>query len=223
MPLALAASSGAIFRYGLLVILWGLSIAAAYWDLKRHLSPPAEMLAWLAVVVLLPGLGLAAYLLFRFFGWVFPLAPGGARSAKRRVTQLRQQLRQAPAGAPGRTGTILATDLVQETVADRRLLRPLALKLVVVDGPHAGQEFALDALPARLGRGGEAALRLDRDLGVSRQHAEIYRQDGLLRIRDLGSSHGVSVNGIAVHDQALQPGDKIQVGLSTLLVKEAAA
>ena len=219
MPLAVAASSGQIVKVGLLVVLWGLSIAAAYWDLKRHVSPPAEMLAWLAVVALLPGLGLVAYLLYRFFGWAFPLGPGGGRPARRRVTELRQ----APAGAPGRTGTILAADLVQETVADRRLLRAPPLKLVVVEGPHAGQEFALDALPARLGRGGEAALRLDRDLGVSRQHAELYRQDGLLRIRDLGSSHGLLVNGVAVHDRALEPGDKVQVGLSTLLVQEAAA
>jgi len=45
----------------------------------------------------------------------------------------------------------------------------------------------------------------------------------VLRIRDLGSSHGLSVNGVAVHDQALAPGDKIQVGLSTLVVKESAA
>jgi hypothetical protein len=220
MPLALAASSGQIVKYGLLVVVWGLSIAAVYWDLKRQWLPRAEMLAWLAIVALLPGAGLAAYLLFRLFGRLFPLAPSGAPpgSAKKRVTQLRQ----APAGAPGRTGTILAADLVQETVADRRLLRSLVFTLAVIAGPHAGQEFSLDALPARLGRGGEAALRLDRDLGVSRQHAEIYRQDGILRIRDLESSHGVSVNGVPVHDQALEPGDKIQVGLSTLLVKEAA-
>jgi hypothetical protein len=218
MPLALAASSGPIVKVGLLVVLWGLSIAAVYWDLNRQAPSRAERLAWLAAVVLLPGAGLVAYLLFRFFGRAFPLAPGSPRSAKRRVTQLRQ----APAGAPGRTGTILAADLVQETVADRRRL-PQRFKLAVTDGPHAGQEFVLDALPARLGRGGEAALRLDRDLGVSRQHAEIYRQDGLLRIRDLESSHGVLVNGVAVHDKALEPGDKIQVGLSTLVVKEAAA
>jgi len=214
-------TNGQIVQYGLLVALWALSIAIAYWDLKRQILPSAEVLAWLAVVALVPGLGLLAYLLFRLMGHAFPLAssgtPGGR--AKRRVTQLRQ----APAGAPGRTGTVLAADMVQETVADRRLVRPAAFTLAVVDGPHAGQEFPLDVLPARLGRGGEAGVRLDRDLGVSRQHAELYQQEGVLRIRDLGSSHGLSVNGVAVHDQALAPGDKIQVGLSTLVVKESAA
>jgi Inner membrane component of T3SS, cytoplasmic domain len=221
MPLALAASSGQIVKYSLLVVLWGLSVAAAYWDLKRQFLPRAEMLAWLAVVALLPGLGLAAYLLFRLFSRAFPLASTGALSgtAKRRVTQLRQ----APAGAPGRTGTILAADLVQETVADRRLVASLGLMLAVVAGPHTGQEFSLALLPARLGRGPEAALRLDRDLGVSRQHAEIYRQDGIVRIRDLGSSHGLSVNGVVVHDKAIEPGDKIELGLSALVVKEDGA
>jgi Inner membrane component of T3SS, cytoplasmic domain len=219
MPLALAASSGQIVKYSLLVVVWGLSIAAVYWDLNRQGCPRRQMLGWLALVTLLPGLGLAVYLLSRLFNQVFPLTLGGAPAGtpKHRVTQLRA----APAGAV-RTGTILAADLVKETIADRQAVRLKALTLAVVAGPHAGQEFSLDALPARLGRGGEAALRLDRDLGVSRQHAEIYRQDGTLRIRDLESSHGVSVNGVPVHDKALEPGDKIQVGLSTLLVKEAA-
>ncbi len=203
-----------------MVVLWGVSIGAVYWDLKRRFLPRQQMLAWLAIVGLLPGVGLAVYLLSRLIGWAFPLPANGAPpgTAKNRVTQLKR----APAGA-FRTGTIAASDLVKETITDRRAVQLRTLTLAVVAGPHTGQEFLVEALPARIGRGGEAALRLDRDLGVSRQHAELYRQDGTLRIRDLDSSHGLSVNGVAVHDQALEPGDKIELGLSTLMVKEGSA
>jgi hypothetical protein len=220
VPPELSKSSGLIAELGLLVVLWGLSIAAVYWDLKRRFLPRGESLAWLALVGLVPGLGLAAYLLSRLFGRAFPLPPAGAPAgtAKKRVTQLRR----APEGAV-RTGTIVAAELVQETIADRGLVRPRGVMLAVVAGPHTGQEFLIEVLPARLGRGSEATLRLDRDVGVSRQHAEIYRQDGILRLRDLGSTHGTSVNGVAVHDKALEPGDKIEVGLSALIVREAGA
>jgi hypothetical protein len=216
LPPELSKSSSLIAEIGLLVVLWGLSIGAVYWDLKRQSLPRGEKLAWLALVSLVPGVGLAAYLLSRLFSRAFPLPPAG--TAKRRVTELRR----APEGAV-RTGTIVAAELVQETIADRHLVEPMGVMLAVVAGPHTGQEFLIEVLPARLGRGSEAALRLDRDAGVSRQHAEIYRQDGILRIRDLGSTHGTSVNDVAIHDKAIEPGDKIEVGLSALIVREAGA
>jgi S-DNA-T family DNA segregation ATPase FtsK/SpoIIIE len=217
MPPELSRASGLLAELGLLVALWGFSVGMAYWDLKGQSLPRGEKVAWLALVALLPGLGLAAYLLSRLFGRAFPLAPNGAPlgPAKRRVTQLRP----APGGVP-RTGTIVAAALVQETISDRRLLQSVSVTLAVVAGPDAGRDFLVEVFPARLGRGSEAAVRLDGDLGVSRLHAEIYRQDGTLRIRDLDSSHGTSVNGVPVHDKALEPGDKIQVGLSTLILKE---
>ncbi len=207
-------SLGLVIELCLLFVLWGLSLAATYWDLERHHNPRGETLAWLVLVAVLPGLGLAAYLLSRLFASTFPLPPtAGLGRAVRRVTQLRPQ----PARL-GRTGTIAATDLVQPTIADRKQIGLAAVSLVAVAGPHTGQEFLLEVLPARLGRGGEAALRLDRDLGVSRQHAEIYRQDGALHVRDLGSTHGTCVNGLSVTDQVLQPGDRIEVGHSALQV-----
>jgi hypothetical protein len=180
--------------------------------------PRGEKLAWLALVILVPDLGFLAYLLSRLFGRLFPVASAGGPpgAVRRRVTQLRPE----PAGA-ARTGTIAAADLVQATIADRRLARTKGIMLAAVAGPHAGQEFAVDVLPARLGRGSEATVRLDRDLGVSRLHAEIYRQDGALRLRDLRSSHGTRINGVSIHDKTLEPGDRIELGLSALLVKES--
>jgi hypothetical protein len=199
----------------LLLLLWGLSIAVAYRDLERHRRPRGETLAWLALVALLPGLGLAAYLLSRLFDRSFPLPATDAlgRAGRRRVTQLRPE----PAG-PERSGTVAAAALIEPTLADRRQIETAGIALLAVAGPHTGQEFSLETLPARLGRGGDVDLRLDRDLGVSRQHAEIYRADGALHLRDLSSTHGTAVNGVAVSDRVLQAGDRIEVGYSTLLV-----
>ena len=237
MPPELSRASGLIGSLCLSVLLWGLSIGVVYWDLKRRALPRAQEIAWLALAALLPGLGLLAYLFSKLLNKGFPVPYTGAfpDSSKRRATLLKQ----APSAAP-RTGTISASDLVKDTVYKRphvaadaippsvaapAAVVPIAsvsvpVKLSAVAGPHAGQEFLVEALPARIGRGGEASLRLDLDLGVSRQHAEFYRQDTALRIRDLTSVHGTSVNGVSIHDKALAIGDKIEVGLSTLVVKD---
>src|SRR5690606_25480146 len=93
------------------------------------------------------------------------------------------------------------------------------LVLAVLEGPHAGQAFTVQGLPARIGRGPEADVRLDADLGVSRRHAELYRQAGVLRVRDTNSAHGTSVNGFTIDDKGLSPGDRIRVGHSLLQVQ----
>ncbi len=199
-------------------LIWLGSIAAVYWDLNRRGLPRPEQIAWLALAAVVPIVGLLAYLLFKALGLAFPLPSdsSSAGSVKKRVTLLRP----APAAAP-RTGTIAASDLVRETVLERPAPPPPGVRLAVLAGPHAGQELAAQTLPARLGRGAGVLLRLDQDQGVSREHAEIYWQAGGWRIRDLGSTHGTSVNGQTTQDAPLKAGDKITVGMSTLVVKEA--
>jgi hypothetical protein len=198
-------------------LIWLASIAAVYVDLRHRQLPRPEQIAWLALTAIVPGLGLLAYLLFKALGLAFPLpSDSAAGTVKRRVTMLRP----APAAAP-RTGTIAASDLVRETVLERPVAPPPGVRLAVTGGPHAGQELAAQTLPARLGRGADVLLRLDRDQGVSREHAEIYWKSGAMRIRDLGSTHGTSVNGKSIQDAPLSSGDKIEIGLSTLVVKEA--
>jgi len=87
-------------------------------------------------------------------------------------------------------------------------------------GPLEGQQFVLKSLPVRIGRGTEVGVALDADLNISRQHAEIYEWNGMLRIRDLGSMHGTLINGIAVKDQSLIPGDRITLGGTILILRE---
>ena len=49
---------------------------------------------------------------------------------------------------------------------------------------------------------------------ISREHAELVRQEDEVRIRDRGSRFGTFVNGERVSEQALRPGDVIRLGQS---------
>lgn len=83
-------------------------------------------------------------------------------------------------------------------------------------GPEDGKELAVRQLPLTIGRGEEVDLTIV-DRWVSRRHCEIFEQDGDLALRDLGSRHGTLVNGEAVMHAVIKPGDKISLGLTTLI------
>jgi pSer/pThr/pTyr-binding forkhead associated (FHA) protein len=85
---------------------------------------------------------------------------------------------------------------------------------VIVDS-----EFPLDKLPLVIGRSLEATLRVG-DRWASRCHCEIAERDGLLVVRDLGSTHGTFLNGLSVTESTLTADDKLTVGLTTFLVRD---
>jgi hypothetical protein len=204
-------------------LLWAATVAFTFWDLHRRGVRGGETLAWLAVVGLAPLLGFAAYALYRALALLRPASRTPPRQPARRETALKR-----PAAGPGRSSTLLASDVAMHTIADARQAEALDVKwrgakgyaLVVSAGPDQGQEFFIRHFPAQIGRGAGAAIRLEGDLGVSRKQAELYVQMGSLRIRDLHSTHGTQVNRRPIVDQALAPGDEIQVGRSTLVVAE---
>jgi hypothetical protein len=67
-----------------------------------------------------------------------------------------------------------------------------------------------------IGRASTADIRLD-DTGVSRQHAEVRREGDDVIVVDLGSTNGTTVNGRTVERARLAPGDRIEVGRTTLV------
>ncbi len=71
---------------------------------------------------------------------------------------------------------------------------PGAASLVVVDPNGRRARVPLTPLPFRMGRAPDSQLVL-RDSRVSRNHAQIVRADGHYVLEDLGSLHGVWVNG----------------------------
>jgi predicted component of type VI protein secretion system len=89
-------------------------------------------------------------------------------------------------------------------------------RLVVVGGDAQPAEIHL-RLPVVVGRGRQADLVVPHPF-VSRVHCEIFRNEGKLSVRDLGSLNGTYVNQTRVSEQSLQPGDLLSLGSITFRV-----
>src|SRR5437899_12771222 len=80
-------------------------------------------------------------------------------------------------------------------------------QLIPLDGTPAfdiGKDLTL------VGRKEECDLRLDHK-SVSKMHCVIVKTDGLLLLRDLGSTNGTRVNGQRVRRAALLPNDQLNI------------
>jgi transcriptional regulator with GAF, ATPase, and Fis domain len=82
--------------------------------------------------------------------------------------------------------------------------------------------FLLGKEPVVLGRDPSASLILP-VTAVSRRHAEIRRDGGSYRVRDLGSRNGTLVNGHPITDAELEPLDELRIGDAILKFVEAGA
>src|SRR5271166_2647734 len=69
-----------------------------------------------------------------------------------------------------------------------------------------------------IGRQEECDLRLDHK-SVSKMHCVIVKTDGLLLLRDLGSTNGTRVNGQRVRRAALLPNDTLSIANMKYTVK----
>jgi pSer/pThr/pTyr-binding forkhead associated (FHA) protein len=80
-------------------------------------------------------------------------------------------------------------------------------ELLPVDG---GTPIAITKDLVIVGRKPECDLRLDHK-SVSKMHCVIVKTDGLLLVRDLGSTNGTRVNGQRVRRAALLPNDQLSI------------
>lgn len=78
-----------------------------------------------------------------------------------------------------------------------------------------GRTYPLSIGSTVIGRGDQANLRLP-DVGISRRHARLDFDGAQVVLTDLGSTNGTMVNGQRVSAVALNPGDMIQIGTTTL-------
>src|ERR1700739_475064 len=69
-----------------------------------------------------------------------------------------------------------------------------------------------------VGRKEDCDLRLDHK-SISKQHCVIVKADGLLLIRDLGSTNGTRVNGQRIRRAALLPNDTLAVATRRFQVR----
>jgi transcriptional regulator of acetoin/glycerol metabolism len=69
----------------------------------------------------------------------------------------------------------------------------------------------LDRPELVIGRGSDVAIVLNSD-GVSRRHAELYRDGPIYALRDLGSTNGTYLNGKRIQHAAIANGDVLRFG-----------
>jgi pSer/pThr/pTyr-binding forkhead associated (FHA) protein len=84
-----------------------------------------------------------------------------------------------------------------------------------------GAQSPLNDRTIVIGRRQSCDILLDTD-SVSSTHAIIFECDGKRFVRDLGSRTGTIVNGTKIHQRALELGDKVQIGETTLRYLPAA-
>ena len=85
-------------------------------------------------------------------------------------------------------------------------------------GQHHGRAYTLSQ-PCLVGRLAAAAIRID-EPGFAERHAQLERRGDLVMLRDLGSSAGSMVNGVAVRDALLAAGDQVAFGSQHRFVLE---
>lgn len=92
------------------------------------------------------------------------------------------------------------------------------IRIQIFEGDSLVREEVFTSTPIRIGKAGQAHLRLT-DPAVSRQHAVIdYLENGEVRITDSQSTAGTYVQGRKVTQTALQPGNEIVVGSTRLVI-----
>jgi pSer/pThr/pTyr-binding forkhead associated (FHA) protein len=89
------------------------------------------------------------------------------------------------------------------------------ITLLVIEGHGVGSEHVLDQPSFTLGRGPAVDLVFADD-SMSKQHAAIELGGEGYRIRDMGSTNGVRINGAPALAADLKHGDRIQMGEHTL-------
>jgi len=101
-------------------------------------------------------------------------------------------------------------------------LKLKGFRLIIVEGKDRGREVTAKRGVIRVGTAADNDLVLSDD-AVSRQHVELRLSSDAVRIVDLGSTNGTTVDGVRVNDAILAPGSLIRVGdtaLRALTVEE---
>jgi len=83
--------------------------------------------------------------------------------------------------------------------------------ILYASGPLAGSEIALEREQIRLGRGTGVDVLVD-DASISHEHAALELTATGYRIRDLGSTNGIHLNGAKVSAAELKHGDRLVLG-----------
>ena len=92
--------------------------------------------------------------------------------------------------------------------------------VAIVEGANEGESVSLDEAPILIGRGSDAAIRLDDDY-VSTRHARIATSGDQWFVEDLGSTNGTYIGSHRLtQPTTLQLGSKVRIGKTTLELRK---
>lgn len=92
--------------------------------------------------------------------------------------------------------------------------------VAVVEGANAGERAELDQAPILIGRGPDAAIRLDDDY-VSTRHARIAASGDQWFVEDLGSTNGTYVGSARItQPTTLALGTQVRIGKTILELRK---
>jgi pSer/pThr/pTyr-binding forkhead associated (FHA) protein len=92
--------------------------------------------------------------------------------------------------------------------------------VAILEGANSGENISLDDAPLLIGRGSDAAIRLDDDY-VSTRHARIAASGDQWFIEDLGSTNGTYLGSQRLTQPAtLQLGSQVRIGKTTLELRK---
>ena len=92
--------------------------------------------------------------------------------------------------------------------------------VLVVEGSNSGQRADLDAAPILIGRGTDAAIRLDDDY-VSTRHARIAASGDQWFVEDLGSTNGTYIGTVRItQPTTITLGTQVRIGKTILELRK---
>ena len=92
--------------------------------------------------------------------------------------------------------------------------------VLVVDGANKGERADLSAAPILIGRGNDAAIRLDDDY-VSTRHARIASSGDQWFVEDLGSTNGTYIGSVRINQPtAIAVGTRVRIGKTILELRK---
>lgn len=137
---------------------------------------------------------------------VEPVSENAAQSGDKNVFDFPvQQAAESPVENPISSGNLALKDKT-DTVG-----KPLVAKIVMIEGPRAGEEIPLQSFELSFGRSSKADVVIA-DTKLSRVHAKIIRFGTGYRVIDSNSHNGTRVNGVRILEHPLSSYDVIELG-----------
>ncbi|WP_139979742.1 FHA domain-containing protein FhaB/FipA [Nocardioides litoris] len=137
--------------------------------------------------------------------WIFVLAAISVIRSDMFGARVPEAQRAVPGPAPSRQ---------PKQKASKR--RGVPTRVVVTQGSSTGATAALDQAPILIGRGSDAAIRLDDDYASTR-HARIAASGDQWFVEDLGSTNGTYIGNVRItQPTTITMGTQVRIGKTVL-------